>query len=285
MNYVDFDLNLLKIFVEVFESGGIVSASKRLFISQPAVTMSIKKIENIVGDKLFFRLPKGVKPTEKGIAFYDYCKKALRQIELGVEEVASHDNQKAGKLNIGASHDLINYFLVPKIVEFAKKFPNIEIRFTETIPKHLSKYIERGDIDIAFLEEEKLGNNFENQEIAKFENCFFANQSNKKTCDIEAIKKQKIAIFKQNTANFKSFEQILENICIFEPSFQVSNFDTMCSLVDSNLCIGFAPQNYVDKNKYQIISTDFDIMPTKIYMCHLKKDETSFACKEFAKMF
>ena len=68
------------------------------------------------------------------------------------------------------------------------------------------------------------------------------------------------------------------------PKYNVANFDTMCKLVDDNLCIGFAPLQYIDKNKYNIIKTNFNIEQTTINMCFLKQD-LSFASKEFAKMF
>lgn len=281
MNYVDFDLNLLKIFVSVYENGGIVLASKKLFISQPAVTMSVKKLEKIVNTPLFARLPKGVKPTKAGEQFYDYCKKALKQIELAVESAKQFDNLSSGQLNIGASHDLINNFIMPKVVEFSKQYPNISINFTETIPNHLSQYIERGDIDIVFLEDKKLQNNFECFEVTKFDNCFFQKTNVSVDNASNQIDMQNIAIFKQNSSNYHSFEKLPISVT---PKYKVANFDTMCKLVDNNLCIGFAPLQYVDKNKYKIIKTDFAIEQTAINMCFLKQD-LSFASKVFVKMF
>lgn len=281
MNYVDFDLNLLKIFVSVYENGGIVITSKKLFISQPAVSMSIKKLEKVVGAPLFIRLPKGVKPTKFGETFYDYCKKALKQIQLAVENAKETDCLSNGNINIGASHDLINYFLMPKVVEFAKQYPNISINFIETIPNHLSKYIERGEIDIVFLEDKKLQNNFECFEVARFDNCFFEKNNTNSDNRSNQIDMQDIAIFKQNTSNYQSFAKLELNIM---PKYNVANFDTMCKLVDDNLCIGFAPLQYIDKNKYNIIKTNFNIEQTTINMCFLKQD-LSFASKEFAKMF
>ena len=280
MNNIDFDLNLLKIFVSVYENGGIVLASKKLFISQPAVTISIKKLENAVGTNLFIRLPKGVKPTIAGEKFYDFCKKAIKQIELAIENTKDLDNLINGHLNIGASHDLINYFLMPKIIDFTKKYPNVSINFVETIPNHLSKYIERGDIDIVFLENKKLQSNFECFEVTKFDNCFFSKNNIDKLDE-----KINLAIFKQNTGNYESFEDFCENNIHIKPKYKVANFDTMSKLVEKDLCVGFAPQNYIDKNKCKLIKVDYKIQQTTINMCYLKEQNISYICKEFIKQF
>ena len=280
MNYVDFDLNLLKIFLSIYENGGIVNASKKLYISQPAVTMSLKRLENVVGSALFLRLPKGIKPTEAGTKFYEYCKKAVKQIELALDNTKEQDYSVSSNINIGASHDLINYFIMPKIVEFSKTYPNVCINFIETIPNHLSKYIEIGDIDIAFLEDKKLQNNFECFEVTKLENCFFAKN------DAKIINSNiQYATYKQNCGNFNSFENYCKNYEQIKSKYRVSNFDTMSKLVENDLCIGYAPKIYVEDTKFSIVKNKYKTEPTTINMCYLKEQDISFVCKEFIKMF
>ena len=173
MNYENFDLNLIRVFVAVCENGGIVSASKKLYISQPAVTMSIKKLESIVGCKLFVRLPRGIKLSPEGECFFDYCKGALNQIKLGLTEFENFNLLKTGTLTIGAPHDVIEFLLMPKIQKFLEVYPNININFVETITKRLPNYILRGDIDIAFLEDKTISEEYESWKLEELENVCF----------------------------------------------------------------------------------------------------------------
>ena len=207
MNYDNFDLNLIKTFVTVYESGGIVNASKKLYISQPAVTINIKKLENIVGGKLFVRLPKGVKPTPEGEKFYQYCKSALNKIKLGVEEFENFSSLSKGQLSIGASHDIINYVLMPKIEKFLKDYPNININFVEIIPKKLYQYLANGEIDIAFLEDKTIVGEYNCITIEELENTFFISK-NFNTKDID-IFNSNYSFYKKNSGN----NLVLEKLC------------------------------------------------------------------------
>src|SRR5574344_1499066 len=121
MTYSDLDLNLLKTFITVYESGSIISASNKLFISQPAVSLSIKRLEEFLGGSLFVRLPKGVKPTNEGIAFYTACKSLESGLNLAINDYQSYLGLKKGSLNIGSSSTIIRALLLPFFDKFTKK--------------------------------------------------------------------------------------------------------------------------------------------------------------------
>ena len=76
----DIDLNLYKVFYVVATVGNITKASQELYISQPAVTKSIKQLENSLGGKLFVRTKKGVKLTDEGNVLLKYVKKSTREV-------------------------------------------------------------------------------------------------------------------------------------------------------------------------------------------------------------
>ena len=81
MNYNDIDLNSLKIFVTVAECKSFLGASKKLYITQPAITTCIKKLEKMLGGNLFVRTSKGIKLTAEGEIFYGHTKSALGKID------------------------------------------------------------------------------------------------------------------------------------------------------------------------------------------------------------
>ena len=113
MSYSDFDLNLIKIFLTVAESGTLSAASKKLFISQPAITNSIKKLETYLNGSLFVRTSRGVKITPEGQQFYNYCKKSLDNLEEGFLVFAEFADLKAGEIRLGSSSTIIRNMLIP----------------------------------------------------------------------------------------------------------------------------------------------------------------------------
>ena len=151
MNYNDLDLNLIKVFLAVYESKSILLASKKLYISQPAITKSIQRLENFLGGKLFVRTAKGTIPTEEGEEFNKSCYNAMQILNAGINKFSSLSNLEQGVLNIGSSSTIIRKLLLPFIEEFNKKYPNIVITITDANSEKLTKYVKNGIVDMAIL--------------------------------------------------------------------------------------------------------------------------------------
>ena len=127
-----------KIFESVARNESISKASEELFISQPAVSQSIKRLEEMVGGELFNRTKFGVKLTTEGRVFYDYIKKGLDFIENGEKVFSSLKNLEVGTIRIGASATLTKNILMPYLKEFHNRYPNIDIEIVKVIV-HLLK--------------------------------------------------------------------------------------------------------------------------------------------------
>ena len=84
-----------------------------LYISQPAITKSIKKLESELGLTLFNRGPKGVTLTENGKVFYDFIKTGVESFMNGEHKLTSLKNLETGIIKIGASTTITKYFLLP----------------------------------------------------------------------------------------------------------------------------------------------------------------------------
>jgi len=290
MIYDNLDLNALKIFVVVFENSSISIASKKLYISQPAVTTSIKKTEERLGGKLFVRLPKGIKPTIEGKRFYEYCKNGLNQIALGVQNFSESSFKQTGTLNIGADTSIIKYILSPLIKEFSKKYPLVKISFTEVIAERLQKYLARGDIDIAF-EIDPIRNieTFESVKLFNLTNCFVSNVNfNKKNLTNEMLKEQKLAVLKNNTNHRALFDAIcLKNSLNLTPFYESANFESLMQICKNTDAVGFAILELIqnDLNDLKIVKTDLSLPKTNLFALLPKGGNNSFACDKFLELF
>lgn len=121
---IDFrDLNLI---ITVYDSNSISEASRKLFISQPAITYRIRNIEKELGIKILTRHSTGVSFTDQGMYFLEYCKKAIKDFENLKASVKNVSNNINGRINIFVSTVFAKYYLATILKNFKKEFTNIE---------------------------------------------------------------------------------------------------------------------------------------------------------------
>lgn len=141
------NLSRYKIFLAVAECKSISKAAEQMYISQPAVSMTIKKLEDSLNAALFIRKPRGVELTENGKSFYDNAKQAFHILAAAEERL--REQQSAGHLRIAASNVLCKHFLMPYLKEFTDKYPDTDIAITCTSSATACAMVEQCEIDLA----------------------------------------------------------------------------------------------------------------------------------------
>jgi DNA-binding transcriptional LysR family regulator len=123
----DINLNLYKVFYDVARYGSFTKAAQFTFTTQSAISKSIKKLEDELNTELFFRNPHGVELTEKGKQLLYYIEKSFGNILTAERVMLETENLERGKLNIGLPSYISSFYFMDKIIDFYKKYPNIEI--------------------------------------------------------------------------------------------------------------------------------------------------------------
>ena len=127
MNLLTFDLNLLLIFRALFEEKNVTRASKKVGITQPAMSNALNRLRYLVNDELFIRGPKGMRPTARAIELAPPIQEALSNIELSLSEI-NFDPYTAKRLFRISISDDIAPLVIPNLVEEIKKSsPNSEL--------------------------------------------------------------------------------------------------------------------------------------------------------------
>ena len=121
------NLNLYKNFYEVAKSGSITKAAENSYISQSAISKSIKKLESELNVQLFYRETNGVRLTDKGKELLYFVEKSYNNLLIAERNMIEEENLERGKLSIGMPSNVGAFFLFDKIIDFHKKYPNIEI--------------------------------------------------------------------------------------------------------------------------------------------------------------
>lgn len=115
------------IFYTVANAGNISKAAKELYISQPAISKSIQKLEESLDCKLFSRSSRGVILTSEGALLYEHVKQAFDALGTGEEKLKRSIELGVGQLKIGVSTTLCKYMLLPYLKEFIHRNPHISI--------------------------------------------------------------------------------------------------------------------------------------------------------------
>lgn len=132
---------------EVYKEKSFSKASQNLYISQPALSASIKKIENRIGCCLFDRSSNPVQLTEAGIEYIKSIEKIM-DIENQFETHLSNlDQLKTGRLSIGANNVFASFILPAIITEFTQKYPAIKVNLVEGNTSHLESQLFSGLLD------------------------------------------------------------------------------------------------------------------------------------------
>ena len=145
------DLELYRVFYTVAKHKHMTKASEELHISQPAISQSIKKLEDQLGGTLFLRSNKGMELTEEGKMFYEYVKGALELINNAENEFTSFKDLSKGEIKIGCSTTLTKLVLINALKDFHLDYPNININITNDLTSNLINDLKLGKLDVVLF--------------------------------------------------------------------------------------------------------------------------------------
>jgi hypothetical protein len=135
----------------VVEEGSVSLAAKKLYMSQPSLSQSLKRIESGLSCELFVRSANGLRLTLAGEEYYKTASKILRIYDDMQMQLSSINDLKIGKINLGITRHLGRLILPEAISSFRKDYPNVEINISEDTSKNLEKQLISGEISFALM--------------------------------------------------------------------------------------------------------------------------------------
>lgn len=159
------NLNLLKAFLTVADTGSFSKAAERLFISQPALSQNIKWLENYFNVRLIKRGPHNLSLTEAGELLRDYAEKLVKTADSMDEAMATFRSSLNDTLLVGATSSIGGYAVPCSIFIFKRKYPNANIKLILGNRYHLLDQLREGQLDIAIAGGEMPGPPFTSSQI------------------------------------------------------------------------------------------------------------------------
>lgn len=283
---MDVDLELYKVFYVVAKNNHMTRASEELHISQPAISQSIKKLEQQLGGTLFIRSNKGMELTSEGKMFYDYVKGALELINNAENEFTSFKDLSKGEIKIGASTTLTKIVLMDAIKEFHKDYPNINISISNDLTSNLIIDLQKGKLDfVIFNEGDVKETNIAIEEIKELKHGFIFNSDyfKDKIKNMEDLNNYPLILQKRESNSRKFLDRyMLENNIVLKPKTEVVSQDLVIEFIEAGFGIGFgiielAKRNYPGLKELKI---NKNIPASKVYLAKNKSIKLPFASKK-----
>ncbi len=168
------NLNLYYIFYAVAKAKNISGAAKELYISQPAISKAISKLEQNLDTTLFIRNSRGVSLTPEGEMLYEQVNTAFHCIHTGEEKIRLANELGMGHLSIGVSTTLCKYVLLPYLKEFTKQNPHVQISISCQSSTETLEALNNNTIDIGLIGYPDSKTNLEMLPIMEIHDTFVA---------------------------------------------------------------------------------------------------------------
>ena len=252
---MNINFELYRIFYTVANHGNITKASEELMISQPAISKSIKNLEEQLGGTLFIRTKRGVILTDEGKEFYKYIKQAMEYIQNAESKFTDLINLETGSIKIGISTTLTKEFLLPFLEIFHAKYPNINIEINTDITNELIPKLRNGLIDMIILNLAKnhYGEDIEILKIKEIHDCFVCNKSfsellNRKV-SIKELAKYPLILLPKG-ANTRMFvDNLASNHGVtLKPNIELASIALNVEFARIGLGISYVTKEYITKN-------------------------------------
>ena len=283
-------LELYRVFREVAETGNISAAAQNLYISQSAVSQSVKQLEGALQTRLFIRSPRGVTLTDDGQMLFEHVRSAMGLLETGEEKLAQSRQLLTGELIIGASDTVTKTYLVSRLEAFHQNYPAIQIRIINGTSQMVLDYLHAGQVDIAFASEPK------DKDAYSIRHCFDTHQifvaAPNYDCDfdhahtLEEIAAFPLILLERKASSRAYVEQYFQQHGVsLKPEIELGSHNLLISLARIGLGVACVTEEFsqsgLGRGVILPVRTAFEIPPRSVCMCTLRDVSPTSAANRF----
>ena len=284
-------LELYRVFKEVAEAGNITAAAQTLFISQSAVSQSIKQLEAELQTRLFARTSRGVTLTADGRMLYEYVRSAMGLLETGEEKLSQSRDLQMGHLTIGASDTVTSQFLLPYLDRFHRQYPAIHIQIISGRSHKVLGLLQSGKVDIAFASTPQEGASLETFPCLATHSIFVAGAEY--PCDfdhvytLEEIARFPLILLERKASSRLYLEKyFLQNGLHLNPEIELGARSLLVDLAAIGFGVAGVTEEFVrrelESGRLRKLRTSFDIPPRSVDLCVLRDVPLTSAAQRFS---
>jgi len=286
------NLNLYKVFYDVCKYGSFSKTAEFTYTTQSAISKSIKKLEDDLETKLFYRNSNGIELTDKGRELFYYVEKSYGNLLTAERIMLETENLERGKLNIGLPSHIASFFFFDKIIDFHAKYPNIEMTLISAGTGQLLDLIDKHEIDI-IIDTAPINTN--NMDLSVIELCtvkygFICKKDNydkyKNIKSLKDLEDVPLILPIKRTNNRKKLDQLfIKNNVNPKKIINIHTSEVILNAINHDLGIGYLISDIVkNDSNYKILPIKEELPTADIVFAYDKKFLTT-APKRFIEEF
>ncbi len=287
---MDVNYELYKVFYYVARTLSFSEASKLLYISQSAVSQSIKVLEKKLGQSLFIRSTKRVQLTPEGEILFKHIEPAMNLIRQGENQLLEANTLNGGQLRIAASDTICRYFLVPYLNKFHRDHPNVHIKVTNSTSIDCAHILETGQVDfvISNFPNSGLSNVNNIRTIKEFHDIFVANSKyfplKNKLLSLRDLLDYPIMMLDRKSTTSEFLHSVFQKSHLdLVPEIELSSNDLLIDLARIGLGIAFVPDFCIPEGERELfaLKLDEELPARKLVVAYNESLPISQAAKYF----
>lgn len=290
---MDINYELYKVFYHVAITLSFSEASKQLFISQSAVSQSIKVLEKKLNQKLFIRSTKRVQLTPEGEILFKHIEPAMNLIKQGENQLLEAHTLNGGQLRIGASDTICRYYLVPYLNKFHKQFPHVHIKVTNQTSIACASLLEHGQVDFIVVNypNSALSSTHIPRVINEFHDVFVANRQyfplDGREVTLASLQKYPILMLDRKSTTSEFLHAMFQRSHLdLVPEIELSSNDLLIDLARIGLGIAFVPDFCIptdDKDLF-VVKLKEELPKRQMVVAYNERMPLSQTAKQFMSM-
>lgn len=290
------DLNLFRTFYVVALYNSFTKASEKLFISQPAVTQSIKKLEEQLDVQLFKRTSNGISLTKAGELVFYYAEQLCNIVDANKNLVDKIKDVEFETINIGVPTHIGTFYFIKFLKKFNEKYPNVRVNIINKKSDEMLKMLEKRELDIVMDTDI---NNYDSKiietyELLQLKSCFVCNEKFKSVAQKQKILPQELNNYPlilpgKTTSNRNMIDLFFakKNI-ILNPLIEVNSSSVTKGIIKQGLGIGWMIKEFIkddlEKGILYEVKVDINQVLTPVSIAFNVKYNKEFV-NEFIKIF
>lgn len=247
------NLDYYKVFYYVGKNGSLTGAAETLSISQPAVSQTIRQLEEQLQTKLFVRGQKGIRLTNEGSLLYEYVEKGYEQFLLGETKLRQMKNMEIGEVRIGASDMTLRFFLLPYLEAFHEKYPHIKVTVTNAPTPTTIENLAGGKIDFGVVSTPfETGEDITRIKVREIEDVFVAGRGfiryKNRMLEFSKLKEMPLILLEKNTSTRSCMDTFLQEHKVqISPEFELATSDMIVQFALRSLGVGCVMRDFAQE--------------------------------------
>ena len=290
------NLELYRVFYTVAKCGSLTKAAEELYISQPAVSQSVKQLESQLGVPLFNRTHRGMELSgQGGKLIFKQVEEALAILDDAESKLTEINSAAVGTMRIGATDGIFSNILADKIVQFAATYPAVKIELiTGTSPETITQLKEnKCDIGFINLPIEDKDVNF-TKTVSHLSDVFVAGEKfthlKDREISLSELQEYPLIMIEENTVARRALTTFLGTLGVkLNADIEVENWDLMIKFARKGMGIGCVPREYakryLDSGELFELKVNPALPVRGVGIALPKFAPASFAVKQFMNLF